>query len=603
MLTILAVLVACKGDDAQQQKNPNPNPDPTQTTPEPTPTVVTPGSVMELSGGEHLVRASLTLRGIRPSPDEVQLVADDPSQLEVLVDEWLESEHFGETVKDLHAELFLLRTDTTFQLPVLGTLADEGYTQSQVHYSTVEAPLELVKEVVTENRPYGEILTVDYTLADQVVADVYGLPYDRELGGWQKTYWVDGRPQSGLLSDSEMWRRHVSNAANFHRGRANFVSKTFLCEDIGGRDVFVEGGVDISDELAVAHAVSTDPGCVGCHNVLDPLAAFWWGYKEQLKRGAISAAYNANCEWNWANGDPPRGNYRVEHWCYPLKFYDVSEQEGWDEWGLKPPAYFGQPARDVVDLGWMMRDDPRFSTCTVRNVWSWMTQTPRDEAPLEVVAELRDAFVDSDQSFKELARSIVLHDAFRNVGATPASDGTMEPSTGLLSLRPEMWSRTIEDLTGFVWLANEDGGTCATPSNICWGAIDIANSDLFGFRSMFGGIDGITVTHPIHSPTPTKMMALAYMAQEAAGFVVMEDFGKPVAERRLLTEVEPTTTDESQVRGQLATLHLRILSQPVDPDAAELDPLFDLWSGASDPEEGWRVVLTAMLQDPALVLY
>ena len=57
------------------------------------------------------------------------------------------------------------------------------------------------------------------------------------------------------------------------------------------------------------------------------------------------------------------------------------------------------------------------------------------------------------------------------------------------------------------------------------------------------------------------------------------------------------------MRGQLATLHLRILSQPVDPDAAELDPLFDLWSGASDPEEGWRVVLTAMLQDPALVLY
>lgn len=566
-----------------------------------------PGETLELDAVQHLVRASLTLRGVRPSLDELEAVEADPAALDGLVEGWLASDAFGEMVKDLHAELFLVRADTDYQLPVLGLLEDRGYSQADLHHSTSEAPLELVRDVVTTDRPYGEILTADYTLADAVVADIYGLPYDHDLGGWQATHWVDGRPQSGLLSDSEMWRRHPSNAANFHRGRANFVSSTFLCEDIGGRDVFVEGGVDISDEFAVAHAVSTDPGCTGCHNVLDPLAAFFWGYKEQLERGAIAAAYASDCEWDWSNGDPPRGSYRVEHWCYPLKFYDVSEQDGWETWGLRPPAYFGEPARDVVDLGWMMREDPRFATCTVRNVWGWMTQSEQDAIDPDVLVELRDVFEASDQSFKELARAVVLHPSFARVAADPASDGSVEPHVGLLALRPEMWGRSIEDLTGFVWEVDEDRPSCAGDTNLCWETLDIANSDLFGFRSMFGGIDGNTVTHPIHSPTPTKMMALQAMAQEAAGYVVLTDFALPAAERRLLGLVEADTTDEAAVRTQLAWLHARILTRAVADDSAEVDGLYALWLAgfdpAGDPAEGWRLVLTALLQDPALVLF
>ena len=479
-LLAVAALTACSDDTPPSQPPPP----------------VAPASI-ELDAVDRAVRASLSLRGTRPTEAELDQVLADPAALEPLVDAWIDEPNFGETVKDLHAELFLVRTDTTYQLPVKGLLTARGYNQADLHHSTVEAPLELVRDIVVTDRPYGEILTADYTLADPVVADVYGLPYDHASGGWQRTRWVDGRPQSGLLSDSELWRRHVSNAANFHRGRANFVSRTFLCEDIGARDVFVAGGVDISDEFAVAHAVSTDPGCVACHSVLDPMSAFFWGYKEQLKRGAILAAYDVGCEWDWANGEPPRGAYRVEHWCYPLKFYDVDEADGWDDWGLKPPAYFGQPARDVRDLGWMIREDPRFAQCTARNVWAYLTQTRPNDAPLEVVHELADVFTASDQSLKALARAIVLHPTFRVV------DAEAGPAVGLLSLRPEQWSRSVEAVTGFVWWAQQDVPGCGSEPNTCWGAQNLATSDLFGFRAMFGGVDGTTVTHPIHTPTPT----------------------------------------------------------------------------------------------------
>ncbi|MBX2796457.1 MAG: DUF1585 domain-containing protein [Myxococcales bacterium] len=533
----------------------------------------------------------------------------DPAALATLVDGWLDGPAFGQTVKDLHAELFLLRADTNFQLPVQGILEDRGYNQADVHFSTVEAPLEFVREIVQDDVPYTQILTADYTVANEVVAAIYGLPFEQGGAEWQHTEWVDGRPQSGLLSDSEMWRRHVSNAANFHRGRANFVSSTFLCEDVGARDVFVEGGVDIADEFAVAEEVQRNEGCVACHNVLDPLAAFFWGYKEQIQRAAILEAYDLGCEWDWSNGLPPRGtldgSYRIEHWCYPLKFYDVAEEGLWSHFGLQPPAYFGQPALDVVDLGQLITEDPRFAECTARNFAGYFTQNDRLDLPDDWVRQLQLDFVESGYSARTLVRSIVLSEPF----ATARVTGTEHFSPGLQTIRPEQLSRTIEDLTGFRWMANQDTAACATDLglNTCWGAVDLLNTDWFGVRSMMGGIDGYTVTHATHTPTPTQQLALRVVAQEAAGSVVDADFALPAEQRRLLTAVEPTDSDPSVVRAQLARLHLRILGEVVRTDGPEVALTYGLWSDAAARSNSvptaWKVVISALLRDPHMVLY
>lgn len=559
-----------------------------------------------LTPAERVVRASMAIRGIRPSIAEINQVEDDPASLPTLVDGWLESEEFLETVEDLHAELFLLRDDTNYQLPVMGPLIEAGYNQADLYDSTVAAPTKLVREVVEENRAYSEILTTDYTIADDVVSAIYGLEYDPNGEDWQHTHWVDGRPQSGLLSDSQMWRRHVSNAANFHRGRANFVSKTFLCEDLGGRDVFVAGGVDIADPLAVAGAVS-DPnqGCVGCHAALDPLAAFFWGYKEQLKRGAILGAYELNCEYNFENGPPPMGDYRVEHWCYPLKFYDVAEEDGWSVYGLKPPALYGKPGETVEDLGRMVIADPRFATCTAKNFAAYLTQTNRKEIPDEWANRLATVLVDSGFSAKALVKEIVTSQEF----VTGVVTG-MDPlpfTAGLQVIRPEQLSRTLEDLTGFRWMANEDTGSCASGGNNCWGSVDLLTSDVYGFRSMMGGIDSFTVTNPTHTPTPTKMLALAKVADEAAGFVVYTDFAKAAGQRKLLTQIEPTDLDETKVRAQISALALRILGEHWPPDGGDTGAVYLLFQGAasrtSDAKEGWKVVVSTFLRDPKLVFY
>ena len=90
------------------------------------------------------VRLGVAVRGLRPSLAEIDAVRADPDALPQLVDDWLAADAFGQTVKDMHAELFLLRADTAYQLPVKGILEERGYNQADLHFSTVEAPLEKV---------------------------------------------------------------------------------------------------------------------------------------------------------------------------------------------------------------------------------------------------------------------------------------------------------------------------------------------------------------------------------------------------------------------------------------------------------------------------
>jgi len=562
--------------------------------------------VEELSSTDHLLRASMIIRGIRPSVLEFEAVELDSEQLGPIIDIYLDSPEFGETIRDLHAELYLLRTDTTFQLPSFGIIEEAGYEQGELHHSTTEAPLRMVEDIVVNNRPYTEILTAQYAYADDVVAMVYGLPYDSNGPKWQKTAWTDGRPHAGLLSDSEIWRRHVSNAQNFHRGRANFISKTFLCEDIASRDVVVEGGVAINDPDAVAEAVNNNPSCIGCHKTLDPLAAFFWGYKEQLKRGAINTAYNQGCAWDWDQGEPPRGSYRVDHWCYPLRFYVVTDETLWQDWGLPPPGFFGQPADDMTDLGHMIADDPRFALCTARSFYGYLGQVDRMSVPLEQIADYQAILENSDFNVKALVKALVMSDAFKTARVLDDPKGEVF-TPGLQVVRPEQYERVVFDLTGFRWLANEDKGGCVSGGNSCWNTINVGNSDLFGFRSMQGGIDGYTVTHPTHTATPTKALAMSMHADEAAGFGVESDWLLPASERKLLHLVEATTSDEAAVREQLAWLHLRILGEFLEPDSEDIDltyALFDsVYTNTSSPTTAWKVVISALLQDPRMTFY
>lgn len=555
-VTITLLLGACTSDDAP-------------------PTGDEAAKVAYLTPTEHLVRASMALRGVRPSLDELAAVEEDPSWLPAIVDHYLSSPELGATVREMHGEQMLVGVDGAFYpagFPAVGALA--GMDVQRINQSVVEAPTRLIEHVVMNDRPYHEIVTADYTLADPIVSTVFGIPHDPAGEEWQVTRYDDGRPHAGVLSDSFLFTRHSSTFSNRNRGRAALVARAFLCYDFLDRQVEIDASIDLADEEAVAHAIESNPACVSCHQTLDPLASYFAEYFPIYVPFDITS--------------------------YPFEFYG-------SPFGsylrVTDPGYFGQRSSDVRDLGILIASDPRFSLCTARRFYSYLAQVPLDEVPLELVSELTDTFVASGMNAKELLRAIVLSDAFRVASAT-ADEGADEVR-GLKKARPEALARMVEDLTGFRWQTDLrfDFGA----GNV--GRVDLMTDSFFGFEVLAGGTDSMYVTTPSFTMSASSTLALRGLVSHAAPYTVRADFAEADRTRRwLLRSIEATDTDEPAVRAQLAELSLRLYAQRLEPDDPSIDEAWSLWSGVlaqpgSSPERAWEVTLFAMLADIRVAYY
>jgi len=547
-----------------------------------------PPAVEPLSDVERAVRISVALRGVPPDPADVAVVRKHPEALPALVDAWLDDPLFGETVKDMYAEILDIRADTRPIVPAAFSLADVN--EAAIFKSVDEAPLRLIEDVIMSDRPLQDLLSEEHVYADELLVRIYGLEgWDPNGPEVQPLKWIDGRPAAGVLSSSALWMRHESNGSNFNRGRANLVSDVFLCDNIGNRDVLVPGDVDLSDDEQVANEVVDNPACGSCHVQLDPLSAYFSGFKKTQHRIGIFMAHNTGCELE-IEGRSPRD------WCYPLEMYDVEHAEDWV--GLLPePAFLGETGSGLGDLGRQIGEDPRFAVCAARRFTSFLFQKELEEVPSELVEDYVDTLVSSGYDAKQLVKAIVLSDDF---GAARVIAPARAPlATGLLIIRPEAYARWIADLTGFTWWAF---GGCEGDESGCWPVVDLARSSLYGFQSMAGGTDGFMVTSPTHTATPTRVLVLNRLAAEGAGYVVEQDLAEAdLAARRMLGEVDGT---DAGVDRQIDAAWTRVFGEkPSREDRESLRGLYDIVADRDGETEAWKVVLTALFQDPRVVFY
>jgi hypothetical protein len=247
-----------------------------------------------------------------------------------------------------------------------------------------------------------------------------------------------------------------------------------------------------------------------------------------------------------------------------------------------------------------------------RQFGGWLGAIDPEHVPFDRVTAWQRILEDSGFDTKEMVAAIVLDPSFDLLSAPG------DPLAGLKTVRPEQYARTVEDLTGFRWWALADNVGCADPSKPdvdrfgtqCWGEVDLSDSDVFGYRAMAGGVDGKVILAPTRTVTPTKTLVMAQLAENAAGFVVDRDLatGTPPGERKLLLQVDGNELTESTIRAQIAWLHARILGEVVAADSPEVDDSYALFrygtgSGASSPPQGWKLLISALLQDPRMMFF
>ncbi len=551
-----------------------------------------PDAVVEvefLSPTEHLVRVSMALRGIRPTPEEVAAVQADPGALDALVDDYLDAPAFGRTVMNLHNEALLVEPDYAYYpagFPNVGALAGRDFYE--INRDIMQAPLRLVEHVVSNDLPYSEIVTADYTLANETVATVWGIPYAGDAG-WEVTAWDDGRDNAGVLSDSWLFQRHRSTETNANRGRANLVASAFLCADFTSNDIDVDVSVDLSDPEAVADAVLENPSCAACHVPLDPLASYFRGFFPlYVPEGQSEEATPYPMELPW----------------YQEFFPELLGVP------MLPASYYGQQGDGLAFLGQQIAQDPRFASCTVRRFWSYLHQTALEEVPDAALEAFEPDFA-AQMNAKALVKAIVLHDDFRTAAVVPAaldaptqSELAVAARVGMLKARPQALGSMLEDLTGFRWVADfssiidEETGE---PLNL--GRVPLLEDSFLGYRVLGGGIDSMFVTQSAHTYNAPNLLVLSTLAREAAHYEVEQ----ALAGEGTLLSTSPETASEAAVRDQLVLLHRRLYAAELEPNDPDIDAGWELFEASlavsADPTRAWKTTLTGLLSDLRIAFY
>src|SRR5688500_2703416 len=91
LVAALALGLACENEDAAREQ----------------PTA--PSGVELLSPTQHLLRVTMALSGVRPTPEELDAVRADPGALPAIADRHLAGSGFAATVRDLYNEALQVR--------------------------------------------------------------------------------------------------------------------------------------------------------------------------------------------------------------------------------------------------------------------------------------------------------------------------------------------------------------------------------------------------------------------------------------------------------------------------------------------------------------
>ena len=159
-----------------------------------------------------------------------------------------------------------------------------------------------LSHVVTNERPYTEVLTADYIMVNPYSAEVYGGNVTFDDPG-DPDEWREGRiteyyrctvcgqnnpnasyniatdyPHAGLLNSPAFLSRFPSTDTNRNRARARWAYYFFLGVDIEGLSERTTDQSALADEN---NPTLNNSNCTVCHNIMDPVAGPFQNYGDE----------------------------------------------------------------------------------------------------------------------------------------------------------------------------------------------------------------------------------------------------------------------------------------------------------------------------------
>ena len=443
-----------------------------------------------------------------------------------------------------------------------------------VQYGMARAPLELIAHVVENERPYTEIMTADYVMANPMAAKAYGantvfddpedvtefkpsriaryFRRDRSMvvvedpanvwrvlnpGNLSTDY-----PHAGILNTTVFLLRYPTTATNRNRARSRWTYYHFLGFDIEKSAARTQDPVALAD---TNNPTMNNPACTVCHIPMDPVAGTYQNYGD---RGLFR--------------DKNRGMDALPTLYRAPRDGTVSPYQRGDTWfrDMREPG-FGSAKAPSADnsLQWLAEQivkDDRFAKAAVRFWWPAIMGVEPVEPPAEssdaafdalLVASaaqtleidaLAEAFRNgfhggSPYNAKDLLAEIALSPWFRAesvAGDDPTRAMALRDAGVARLLTPEELAAKTEALTGYVW-----GRRLQKPFGRGETRSKLHNPQGFsGYQLLYGGIDSDGIITRTGDMTPLMAAVAQSHAAEVSCPIVRREFYLWPEERRLL---------------------------------------------------------------------
>ena len=559
--------------------------------------------VQMMTARRLLRRVTLSLAGRLSTPEEQAAVQKGGLEaLDAIVARIMKEEAFYERLQEAFNDILLIRgydgvAETAlsyehfkhrnwYQKHDLSSVGNED-AQRKARYklardyreAMLREPLELIKYIVRNERPFTEILTADYIMVTPYTSRGYGIheelkgkfkdpddPFEYVPARLPSLKHRDGRshqesptgfyPHAGLLSTFQYLKRYPTTETNRNRLRVRMYFEHFLGVDIMALAPRVNDAAKITTEYAIPTMEAAD--CVVCHKVIDPVAGLFQDYYALDGKGIYG---------------PREDGWYKDMFGPGLYGEDLPVEERW---------------RSLRWLGERTVQDPRFAVAMVKHVWYILygrkpLVPPEDiDDPLftakrraylaqrKEIEQIATRFAQANFNLKVIFRELVLSKFYQveglNVSAKDPNRLAELDDLGLMHmLSPEQLERKLTAIFGRNW-----GRLTHRDSN---------------FKILYGGIDSKSVTTRITEPSGAMGAIQRIMANDVACKNVAADFSLPAKERRLFPTIEPSVLpgldaeSDQRIKDAIIHLHDLILGREDTAGDPEVQRTFDLFAG------------------------
>jgi hypothetical protein len=536
------------------------------------------------TGYEQLHRITTALGARIPTASEINTVNaanNDQQAIDValgpIMDVLMTEDTFYTRVQELYNDLLLTNRGENNRNPAknvfdLAAFANRDYFENNftgtelsnlradANYGIARAPVELIKYVIQNNRPFTEIVTADYTMINPYSAVIYNnnagdpnFPFssDQNRANHDRDDFrpvnnirqQDGTlvPAAGIIGTHAFLARYPTTSTNVNRARARYVYDYFLGTDI--ESLAARDGLDL-DNVIGSVPTFEDPQCTVCHVVMDPIA----GLFTNRDRNGQYDTNNVFQHTHTTNGVP-----RMVPAGFTLNQADElpsTEQDTALQW-----------------LGGRLALDDRFAERTVRTVFEGFTGIDATTASTTAfVNQTRSQFIAANFNFKRLVKDIVASDYFmaRNlaVGENPNSYADIGAAR---LITPEELNRKVSGITGI---------------NYEWRGPNSKSGLLGRHRLLYGGIDSDEVTTRTTQPTSLIDGIQERISNQVACERVAADLNAangvlfPFADA---TDIPDGGTGENAIRQNIQFLHRHILGEDLAPNDPETGTTYQLF--------------------------